>query len=261
MPFTVSHTAAVLPFQRWLRPQRILSAAVIGSMVPDFGLFLPFWVPRYETHGRIALLTFCLPLGLLTWLLYEILVRPALLEAAPDRWWSRWRERGAVALGAWRTWLVAAAAVLGGAVTHLAWDAFTHENSRGVEMFPLLEGLSWNVNGHPMHLYRILQHLSSVVGLAVVLWIAWRWHQRSPPVPVPPARALRSVERWSWIAVYVLIPAAATTVAAALTLRGPEPFYATSDSLAGVAEAGMVAAAASLMAVSLLLRLRLGLQR
>jgi hypothetical protein len=261
MPFTVSHTAAVLPLQRWLRPERAFAAAVIGSMVPDFGLFLPFWMPRDATHGRLALLTFCLPLGLLTWLLYEVLVRPALLEVAPDRWWSRWRERGVAALGSARAWLVAAAAVLVGAVTHLAWDAFTHENARGVEMFPLLQDMSWRVNGHPMYLYRILQHLSSVLGLALVLWVAWRWHRRSPPLTVQAARALPAPERWSWIAVYALVPAATTTVTALLTLRGAEPLYASSASLARVAEAGMAGAIASLLIVSLLLRLRLGLKR
>ena len=261
MPFTVSHTAAVLPLRRWLGTERAFAAAVIGSMVPDFGLVLPFWVSRGATHGRLALLTFCLPLGLLTWLLYEALIRPALLEVAPDRWWSRWRERGAATLGSGRAWLVAAAAVLGGAVTHLAWDAFTHENARGVEMFPLLEGLSWRVNGHPMYLFRILQHLSSVVGLAAVLWVAWRWHRRSPVVPAQVERALPPLERWSWIAIYVVIPAAATLIAALLTLRGPEPLYASSASLAHVATAGMGGAMASLLVVSLLLRLRLGLRR
>jgi len=257
MPFTVSHTAAVLPFQRWLRPQRILAAAVIGSMVPDFGLFLPFWLPRYETHGRLALLTFCLPVGLLSWVLFEVLIRPALLEVAPDRWWARWRERGGVALRSARTWLSAAGAVLGGAVTHLAWDAFTHEDARGVEMLPLLEGLSWHVNGHPMYLYRILQHLSSALGLAVVLWFAWRWQRRLPAVAALPARALRPQERWQWIALYLAIPGAVLACRAALTLAGPEPFYASSASLAGVVIAGMLAAAVSLLVVSLLLRLRL----
>lgn len=261
MPFTVSHVAAVLPFQRWLAPERALAPAVIGSMAPDFGLVLPFWVPRYETHGRVALLTFCLPLGLLGWLLFETLIRPALLEVAPGRWWSRWQERGAVAFASARAWLVAAAAVLGGAVTHLAWDAFTHEDARGVQIFPLLEDLSWHVNGHPMYLYRILQHLSSVVGLAAVLWVAWRWHRRLPPPAAAQARTLAAAERWIWLAVYVALPASATLIAAALTLAGAEPLYASGASLARVATAGLAGALASLLLVSLLLRLRLALKR
>ena len=41
MPFTISHAAAVLPFIRPLARWRLLSAAVIGSMVPDFGWCKP----------------------------------------------------------------------------------------------------------------------------------------------------------------------------------------------------------------------------
>jgi len=50
MPFTISHAAAVLPFSRWLKSRQLLSAAVIGSMAPDFGVFLPLHLPRAETH-------------------------------------------------------------------------------------------------------------------------------------------------------------------------------------------------------------------
>ena len=51
MPFTISHAAAVLPFARPLARWRLLSAAVIGSMVPDFGWFLPWRPARFETHS------------------------------------------------------------------------------------------------------------------------------------------------------------------------------------------------------------------
>ena len=41
MPFTISHAAVVMPFARLLVRWRLLSAFVIGAMVPDFGLFFP----------------------------------------------------------------------------------------------------------------------------------------------------------------------------------------------------------------------------
>ncbi|MCC7463882.1 MAG: DUF4184 family protein [Gammaproteobacteria bacterium] len=257
MPFTISHAAAVLLLRRWLRSGPALAAAVIGSMVPDFGLILPWQLARGATHGRMALLSFCLPLGLAVWLLHERLIRPALLEIAPDRWSARWQQRGAIPLRSWRTWLVVAAAVLGGAVTHLAWDGFTHEDARGVAMFPQLEDLAWHINGHPMYLYRILQHLSSVAGLALVLWLAWRWHRQLPPMTVGLRRTLRPQERWIWVAAYALLPAAACLLAALLTLRSAEPLWASSTSLAWVARTGLAAAALSLLLVSLLLQMRL----
>ncbi len=63
MPFTVSHAAVVLPFSRLLARWRLLSAVVIGAMVPEFALFLPWSIQRFETHSAAALITFCLPVG------------------------------------------------------------------------------------------------------------------------------------------------------------------------------------------------------
>ena len=64
MPFTVSHIAAVLPGYRPLKRAHVLTAAVIGSMVPDFGLLVPGFMARWQTHSLPGLFTFCLPIGL-----------------------------------------------------------------------------------------------------------------------------------------------------------------------------------------------------
>jgi hypothetical protein len=84
MPFTVSHIAAVLPGYRPLARAHVFTAAVIGSMVPDFGLLLPGYVPRWQTHSLPGLITFCLPVGLLAYWLTLLLLRPAILEVLPD---------------------------------------------------------------------------------------------------------------------------------------------------------------------------------
>jgi hypothetical protein len=261
MPFTVSHAAAVLPFRRWLGRARILPAAIIGSMTPDFGLFLPFWIPRYETHGRLALLTFCLPLGLATWALFEALLRPALQELAPDRWWSWWRRRGAADLRAWRTWLLSAVAVVGGAVTHLVWDGFTHEGARGVEMLPALEVGSVNMVGHPMRLYRLLQHSSSLAGLAIIAWVVWRWHRALPAAEPAGPRLLGRAERVLWIVTGLAIPLATVATFAIRGLQGLGRTHDLGDWVVFIVEAGMVSTAATLAVISILLRLRLGRRR
>jgi len=256
MPFTVSHTAAVLPLGRWLARQRVLAAALIGSMAPDFGLLLPFDVPRSATHGIGALFRFCLPLGLLAWVVYEQLVRPALVELLPDRWWSRCRARGAVEFGAVHTWLLAVLVVLGGAITHLVLDGFTHEGARGVEMLPVLDDFAWQVNGHPMRLYRILQHGSSVAGLLVIAAVVWHWHRRLPAVASPLSRPLATPERWGWIVAYLALPGVATLRAMRAALHGHGPELATGAGLAHIAQVAMMAGAVALLLVSLLLRLR-----
>ncbi len=257
MPFTVSHVAAVLPLRRWLRPAGLLPSAAIGAMAPDFGLFLPLWMPRSATHGTAALVVFCLPVGLLAWLLFERVLRPALVAVVPDAWWAHWAARGAPPAGALRTWLGAGAAVLAGASTHVAWDAFTHEGARGVEMLPVLDRPAWQVNGHPMLLYRMLQHLSSVAGLALVLWALWRWHRSLPRPAGAPVRPLGRRERLLWVACCALLPLAATLGAAVHSLYHGEAFYASSTALARVAKVALAATGTALVLVSALLRLRL----
>src|ERR1700689_5600695 len=97
MPFTLSPPAIVLPFARLLARWRLLSAVVVGSMVPDFGRFLPWQPARFETHSADALLTFCLPVGLATYWLFQWLIKWPLIELFPPGAYARWRETSAPA--------------------------------------------------------------------------------------------------------------------------------------------------------------------
>src|SRR3954470_22830541 len=167
MPFTISHTAAVLPFGRMLRRAKLLSAAVIGSMVPDFGVFMPDYWTRYETHGIMPLFRFCLPLGLVCYWIFQLHIKPATLELMPGRLHQLWREEGRAA--PWlsvKQWMLAAVGVLLGAVTHLTWDAFTHEGARGVRLLSGFEEKQLTFAGFQMPWYDFLQQASSVLGLA-----------------------------------------------------------------------------------------------
>ena len=129
MPFTVSHVAAVLPGYRALSRARLFTAAVIGSMAPDFGMLLPGFVARWQTHSLLALFSFCLPMGLAAYGLTLLLIKPAVIEIVPDGAYARLRAADAMAAPRHlRAWLYAALAILLGAITHLIWDAFTHED-------------------------------------------------------------------------------------------------------------------------------------
>ena len=106
MPFTISHAAAVLPFSRLLARWRLLSAAVIGAMVPDFGLFLPWPVHRLESHGVAGLWAFCLPVGLVTYWIFQYLVKTPLLAVLPNGAAARWRPFSSPAnIASPRQWL------------------------------------------------------------------------------------------------------------------------------------------------------------
>jgi hypothetical protein len=144
-----------------------------------------------------------------------------------------------------------------GAATHLIWDAFTHENARGVRMFPLLTDYGPEMSGHPLHLYRWLQYGSSVFGLAVVAAALVVW-MRHAPIPLEsPTRRIARVERVAWIGAYLL---PSLVVITWLLLRawpaGQSPF-SNGAALGTVALNAMRSAAASLLLVSALIRVRL----
>jgi hypothetical protein len=130
MPYTISHAAIVLPFSRLLARWRVLSAVVLGAMVPDFGLFFPWRVQRFETHSTLGLFSFCLPLGLLCYWMFQYVIKTPLIEALPQGPYARWRPFASVAnIGSLRQWVLAAVGVLAGAVTHLIWDAFPRKRA------------------------------------------------------------------------------------------------------------------------------------
>jgi hypothetical protein len=269
MPFTISHIAAVLPARRWLRHGGLFSAAIVGSMAPDFGVLLPFRLARGATHGAYALLSFCLPAGLLAWWLYQILIKPAWAEVLPGGWRLR---TGAVAgtarLADPRTWLAAGAAILGGAFTHLCWDAFTHEDGRGVQMLPFLDDYYGpDLVGHPIQLYRWLQLGSSLLGLAAVAFAAWYWtHERQPLAPPRQGASgdgdlagavLEASERHYWLLAYLAVPA--LVLAGALLLGYPRhyPWNTLGNTVTRLAIIGLDGTGMSLMLVSVLIRLRI----
>jgi Domain of unknown function (DUF4184) len=261
MPFTVAHAAVVIPGARWLERRGLLAAAIIGSMAPDFGYFLPLRLERWQTHSFPALLSFCLPVGLFTWLLFELLIKPAMIEILPDRWYRPVVQKHDQPLPETaRAWLWVVAALLAGAVTHLVWDGFTHESGRGVRLMPELDA-PVHFAGREWYLYRLLQHGSSVVGFVLVLMAVAYWMVRTPAPDAPLSRRLSHRERVVWMCVYLLLPMlAATAVITRVIVYGDFGLLSSADGLADTAVIGMVAMAASLFVVSALLRLRLSVR-
>jgi hypothetical protein len=211
MPFTISHAAVVLPLSRLLARWRLLSAVIIGAMVPDFGWFSPWHMHRFETHSPQALFTFCLPVGLATYWTFQYLIKTPILEVLPDSAHERWRPFASPAdFASVRQWILVAVGLLGGAVTHLVWDAFTHENARGVRMIPWLEE-PIDIGAHHMGAFRVLQDGSSLIGLAVVLGLMVYGLRRDRHLPVRP-RLIGVAERRVWMLTYA-VTAVALSVA------------------------------------------------
>lgn len=258
MPFTISHVAAVLPFARPLARWRLLSAAVIGAMVPDFGLFMPWRPARIETHGASGLLTFCLPVGLATFWIFQALIKPAVTEILPDAAYARWRGFALPAdIRRLTDWALAACGVEAGAVTHLIWDAFTHEGARGIRMIPALDDPAFDIVGHHLVGARLLQDVSSLVGLGVVLAVIAYGLRPGLALDGGP-RAVMPAERLVWVAIYAVTASGLTGLF--LLLRGGH--HGAGQSLAlivgncAIAALRGCAAALALVSGALMLRLR-----
>jgi hypothetical protein len=164
MPFTFAHAAAALPLRFVLRGAAVFPALVIGCFIPDVPYFLPGPLANINAHRLPALILFGIPCG---WTLHalwrRVFLRPSiallprrwgLLLAAPDPQRAAW----------WATTL----SFLAGAASHVAWDAFTHRRGLVVQAWPVLAHPLAHVGGHALPPYALLQHGSSILGIAVL---------------------------------------------------------------------------------------------
>lgn len=222
MPLTFpSHAAAVLPLLRIGGGRRLpASALVVGSTAPDLVYLVgTFGAAAHQPRG---LLTVCLPAGLLAFLYLEALVLPVVGPLLVALWPERGRSIVAGLVSprplprSARAWASVALALVVGAATHQLWDGFTH-----AWMWParaLYPEASVSIVGRPILVARLLQHLSSVLGLAIVLVYlrrrAWPEVARAPGERGAAARRL---------ALLLAAPLVGAAVAGVLRARAPDP--------------------------------------
>lgn len=231
MPFTASHAAAVLPFGRRLSA----SALVIGAMLPDVPLYLPFGYG--DTHSVTAMLTTNLVAGLILFVIWHgFLARPVdwfaprairerLSAAQQPGLRRRLNTPGKVGL--------VVASLLVGQMTHLFLDLFTHAGT------PVTNNVAWfnaDVAGHPVYLW--LQVIVSAIGLVLIAGWALRWYQAANPHEVD-----REPSVLGRAAAYTTIGgfAAAAFLLTASALSGASPTHAVYLLLVGTTAAAMTA--------------------
>lgn len=175
MPFTFSHPAIVLPLnylpKRWVS----LTGLVIGSLTPDFEYFLRMRIKSIYSHTLEGLFWFDLPLGLLLAFLFHNIVRDKLFENLPLFLKSRfiifkqfnWNKYFI------KNWLVVTTSILIGAISHLFWDSFTHNNGYFVEKITVLKN-TIDILGLQIPIFKLLQHLSTLIGGFVIVFSIYK---------------------------------------------------------------------------------------
>ncbi len=220
MPFTLAHPAAALPLRRPLGRLGSLPALAAGAMVPDLPYFLPLGVTGVPSHSLSGLVWFCLPAGLACWFVYELILRPfgrALVPATIAR------RLGASARGEASSAThvaCAAASVLVGAMTHVAWDAFTHGSGAVVKVWAVLRVPVPVFDGYAPQVFTLLQHASTLVGLGLLgLW-GLRWYHGANDTKAPVAQ----MPGWFKCVMLtaLILPSSATGVLVLWSGLGPE---------------------------------------
>ena len=200
MPITFVHALAVRPVSALLARFTCLSALIVGSMMPDMGYFLPIEISRATSHAPDALLWFCVPIGLVSYFFFHRLMAPLIYSMSPK--WVATRFPVALREGKIPTYnfMVLIPSILLGAITHIFWDAFTHQNDFMVVRIPILQTTLAEWKDMPVRLYNVLQHGSSLIGIPFVfMWIYSALEPR-------PRTALR--HHFSWLTrgvIYVVL--------------------------------------------------------
>lgn len=164
MPFTAAHPAIVIPTlkSKWTSA----SAIIIGSICPDFEYFLRTEIKSTISHTIEGLLLFNLPVGLLIWLLFHLIVKKPLLYSFPGYFRVRLTELFHYKIVESRNLYIVPICLVIGSASHIIWDSFTHYNGYFVGLFGLNFPISFgNVE---IAFYRIIQHGSTFVGIAII---------------------------------------------------------------------------------------------
>ncbi len=169
MPFTFSHPAIVLPFNYLSKKWISLTALVIGSMVPDFEYFLRLKVASYYSHTWTGLFWFDPPLALFLLVIYNNIVKNKLIDHLPAFLNSRLSKFKISSSFYFKNAVIVVVCILIGAASHIFWDSFTHSGGYFVTHILFLTR-QINISHYHIQTYKILQHLSTLAGTAIILF-------------------------------------------------------------------------------------------
>lgn len=169
MPFTFAHPLAVLPLLR----KRYFSATglIAGSLAPDFESFLRMQSSNEHSHTLAGIFYFDLPLSLIIALLFHLILKESLIANSPVFIQQRFVELRKLDFKSYlkKSYWIFLYSALAGSATHLLWDSFTHGGAFMAGMIPYINETKIPFQGAVYPFWYILQHTSSLVGLAAII--------------------------------------------------------------------------------------------
>ena len=184
-----------------------MSALVMGCFVPDFPYLISLAPRMYYGHTFPGMFLLDIPLAFVALWLFHAFIKQPMLMFLPGGFRRRLRT-SVDSFAFWPTerFSLIFLSILIGTATHLIWDSFTHRTSwiyanwaflRIKVELPILDG---------MQMYKVLEYVSSVFGLAVVAIWVWHWYRTTAPLSDPVAEPLDAAQRRIFI---IALPALA----------------------------------------------------
>lgn len=196
-----------------------MSALVVGSMAPDFPYFTK-WPSDQYGHSLIGVFAYCIPAGFIVLSVFHLVIKRPTLELLPDSHRNRLAPLAKTPAMSGRLALTALAALILGAATHVAWDSFTHAYGASVARLPFLQYYLFHapILGD-VHVYKVLQHGSTFVGLGLLAYGYARWYRRANPEPSAALLPIAPDVRRRWVVGAILTAVAASAVFALLRIQ------------------------------------------
>ncbi|MGG9963346.1 DUF4184 family protein [Ferruginibacter sp. SUN106] len=175
MPFTFSHPAIVLPFDKLKRKPFSLTGLIAGSIVPDVEFLIFLRNTENFGHTWLGIIVFDIPVALLLSFVFHLLIRNTLVQYLPK--FFRVRLSGSTVFN-WINYFKenkrkVFISVAIGILSHVLSDEFTHGDGVFVKMYSFLssEIAIWKFT---FPVYFILQLMGSLLGGLYILWVIFK---------------------------------------------------------------------------------------
>lgn len=169
MPWTFSHPSIVFPIKQSRIGKNLnLPALIVGSTSPDLLYSFGLYQSATTAHDLLGWFYTAFPFCLLVFILNYLLRNPLKCVSPIPLYEPIKPNIRALSLFVLSLYI--------GAITHIVWDSFTHETGTAVRFFSVLQAqlLQGMTDSQEIAIYKLLQHLGSVLGL---LYLCWKYIQ------------------------------------------------------------------------------------
>jgi hypothetical protein len=180
MPITICHPVAAVPLRRL---GLVLSALILGSMMPDFEFFLRLSDGKSIGHTIGGIFLFDIPVGLIVLIVFHRLIKFPVLSLLSHSVQSRlYRTASSFTFFPFKRFCLIIVSLLIGTVTHIFCDAFTHADGWFVEKIAFLSAPVFSLPQGTVRIYFLLQYVGSAIGALILVYWYLKWYYNENPI-------------------------------------------------------------------------------